>query len=290
MLPEIVPVILAGGEGRRLRPLSHPARPKPFLSPGRGPSLLQATVLRARDWGLAAPVVVCNTRHQELVRAQLQNVSIKPAHIFCEPLGRGTAPAVAAVAHYYAGMKVDPLLMVIPSDHVMKRPEVFRDVFPRAAEAAYAGHIVMFGITPSRPAAGYGYIRAGADQDILSFIEKPPVPQARRLIREGGWLWNSGIFLMSTSIWRARLGEFDQRMNDESAAAVARARRLKETIILDEAAFGRCPAGSIDKTIVERMSDGRKVMPVDPGWRDVGTWPEFIAGIMDSFRNRTGER
>lgn len=277
-LPDIIPVILAGGEGRRLWPLTGADRPKPFLKL-RGQSLLQMTATRMMD--MQAPVVIANRRYAEMVQRDLRGCNVAPQQIFLEPAGRGTAPAAAVAAHYFRGSGADPLLLVMPSDHLIERPAVLQDAVQRGAVRARQGELVMFGVQPRHGATGYGYIRRDGDNDnVTQFVEKPDRRAARQFLNEKkNWLWNSGIFLFSASAFLDRLKICDPLLHDKSHDAVGRAARRQNAVLLDENSFLACPAASLDRAIMEK--DGaRTVIPVDMGWRDLGSRVSFLRCLM----------
>lgn len=281
-LAEIVPVILAGGEGRRLWPLSTPARPKPFLKTGRGRSLLQRTA--ARTVAMQPSFVVCNERHRALVLEQ-----VSAGQIILEPVGRGTAPAVAAVAHFLA-RKGDPLLLVLPSDHAIRDPAILLEAVGRGVGAARDGALVMFGVPPRHPSPHYGYMRAGdalgdGVYKALSFVEKPDRKTAQLYIQGGNCYWNSGIFLFSARRWLAALKEHQPDIHDAAYGALSAASRLRNAIILNRDIFSACPALSVDYAVMEK-AENCAVVPVAMEWSDLGTWPSLLA---DSVKIRIGK-
>ncbi len=275
-MPEIIPVILAGGEGRRLWPLSRPARPKAFIKMSAGLSFLQTTAARAG--GFHAPIIACNARHRELVEHQIRACNIKPTQIFLEPEGRGTAPAVAVAAHYFS--ETNPFFLVMPSDHAIGSPEILIQAVHDGLSQAAAGMFVLFGVRPRRPADDFGYIRQGKALDnaiftASDFVEKPDRATAQGMLAQGDWLWNSGIFLFSAETFLSYLAKTDPAFSENSYQAVARASRIKSAVFLEESAFCACPSVSLDRAIMEK-ADNRAVIPVDMGWSDLGTWPSFV--------------
>jgi mannose-1-phosphate guanylyltransferase/mannose-6-phosphate isomerase len=273
----IIPVILAGGKGMRLRPLTN-RLPKPFLRLRAPHTLLQQTVLRAS--GMAAPAIVANAEHRPRIVTDMAAINVATSQIFLEPEGRNTAPALAAGAHYFTARGADPLLLVLPADHAIRNTDALEAAIKTAIPAARAGRFVLFGVKPTRPATGYGYIKRGASIEgnaftVEAFTEKPDAATARSYIAAGNYDWNSGIFLLSAATFLTRLKELDPGLYQNSYQSVARASRLQNSVYLEKTAFASCPHISIDRAVMEK-SDNLTVIPVDMGWRDLGTWQELI--------------
>src|SRR5262245_33557039 len=210
--PTIHPVILSGGAGTRLWPLSRELYPKQLLSLSGPRSMIQDTVLRAAGAPFAPPLIVCNNDHRFIIAEQLRQIGVAPKAIVLEPAARNTAPAVAAAAALIAAEDPGALLLVLPSDHVVQRDAAFRDAVALAARAAAAGRLVTFGIAPSSPETGYGYLRHGAPLAdvpgafaVARFVEKPDRATAESWLAEGGWSWNSGMFLLPAALFSAEL-------------------------------------------------------------------------------------
>ena len=277
---QIHPVILSGGAGTRLWPLSRASYPKQLLKLSSQRTMLQDTVARGLiDVGFAAPLLVCNEDHRFLVDDQLQQIGIKPQAILLEPKARNTGPAIAAAALWLLARDPDALMLVQPSDHVIASPADFHRAVMRGLAAAQEGRLVTFGIKPVRPDTGYGYIQSGeslASNDgvftVDRFVEKPDRETAQRFVDSGAFFWNSGIFLLSA---RAYLGELS-RINPTMLEACERAVRDGQEDLaffrLSAEPFGQAPSLSIDHAVMEHTSRAA-VVPVDMAWSDVGSWP-----------------
>ncbi|HCK82791.1 MAG TPA: mannose-1-phosphate guanylyltransferase/mannose-6-phosphate isomerase [Candidatus Competibacter sp.] len=274
----IVPVILSGGSGTRLWPLSREAYPKQFLPLVDENTMLQNTALRiAGAADVAAPLVVCNQEHRFMVAEQLRAVGIHPAMVILEPAGRNTAPAVAVAALYARQQGADPLLLVLPADHVIADSEGFRAAVAKAALHAEAGWLITFGIVPSGPETGYGYIKAGAPLDdagvcaVERFVEKPDLATAQTYVDSKTYSWNSGMFLFRASALLAELERFAPAILTACQESLTASRSEQDFVWLDGAAFGACPKDSIDYAVMEK-TDQALVMPLAVGWNDVGSW------------------
>jgi mannose-1-phosphate guanylyltransferase / mannose-6-phosphate isomerase len=277
-MSELQPVLLSGGSGTRLWPLSREAYPKQFLPLVGDDTMLQATWRRVAPLSDAMPLIVANEEHRFLVAEQLRMIGAPQARIVLEPIGRNTAPAIAAAAliaradpQHEDG---DPLLLVLPSDHVVRDAEAFRAAVRAAIPAAERGALVTFGIVPQSPETGFGYIQAADGEgvrDVLRFVEKPDAVTAQRYLDEGGYYWNSGMFLFRASRY---LEELRKYRPDILAAARAACEHLDpdgEFLRLDRDAFAASPSESIDYAVMEN-TDAAMVLPVDIGWNDVGSW------------------
>jgi mannose-1-phosphate guanylyltransferase/mannose-6-phosphate isomerase len=286
----IQPVILCGGSGTRLWPLSREQYPKQLLALNGELTLLQATARRMDDFAAApaAPLVVCNEEHRFLAAEQLREIGVSARSIILEPVGRGTAPALTLAALNPVADD-DPVLLVMPSDHVILDHPAFQAAIERGAALAAEGYVVTFGVPPTSPETGYGYIRSGATVNsgggpvahlIHSFVEKPDAATARRHCASGHYLWNSGIFAMRASVWLDSIGRF----RPEILAACERA-QLQGTwdadfYRVDKKAFTDCPQDSIDYAVMERLetepatasAPRAAVVRLEAGWSDVGAW------------------
>ena len=277
--PDVQPVLLSGGSGTRLWPLSREAYPKQFLPLVGDDTMLQATWRRVAALCLRAPLVVANEEHRFLVAEQLRVIGAPTPRIVLEPVGRNTAPAIAAAALIARLDGGDPLLLVLPSDHVVRDDAAFRAAVIAAAPAADTGALVTFGIVPQAPETGFGYIQADAGEGVrkvLRFVEKPDAATAQRYLDDGGYYWNSGMFLFRASRYLEELGKYRPDILAAARAACAHLDRDGqlhdiEFLRLDREAFAASPSESIDYAVMEN-TDAAMVLPVDIGWNDVGSW------------------
>ena len=272
----MIPVILSGGSGTRLWPLSRQAYPKQFLALAGEDTMLQATWQRVAELASAAPLVVANEDHRFMVAEQLRELGCTPAAIVLEPVGRNTAPAIAVAALQATADGTDPLLLVLPSDHVIADAAGFRAAVAAATPAAQNGKLVTFGIVPTAAETGYGYIQAVAGGDapvraVARFVEKPDAATAAQYLASGQYFWNSGMFLFQASRYLAELERHAPAMLAACRAAFEGAKRDTDFVRLDKAAFAACPSDSIDYAVMEKTADAA-VLPIDVGWNDVGSW------------------
>ncbi len=270
----ILPVILSGGSGTRLWPLSREAYPKQFLALAGEQTMLQSTWLRIASIAGRAPLVVANEEHRFVAAEQLQQLGVEPQAILLEPVGRNTAPAIAVAALEASRDGGDALLLVLPSDHVIADEEAFRAAVLRAVPAAEAGKLVTFGIVPTGPEIGYGYIKAVVGDDVRAvdrFVEKPDTETATAYVQSGEYFWNSGMFLFKASRYLAELERFNPAMLSGCRDAWQQARRDADFTRLDKEAFSAVPSDSIDYAVMEKTADA-VVVPLDAGWNDVGSW------------------
>ena len=288
----VIPVILAGGSGTRLWPLSRSLYPKQLLPLVNERTLLQNTVSRLAGVSDAvAPLVICNTEHRFLVAEQLREVD-KNAAILLEPAGRNTAPAVAVAALEALTQEDDPVLLVLPADHLIDDEAVFGRVLVEGLTCAERGDLITFGITPHQPEIGYGYICKGEQAEgvedvyrVASFVEKPDLDTAKGYLQSGEYLWNSGMFMFKARRYLEELEKFAPEMLAACRAAHAGKTEDLDFIRLDDEAFCRCPSDSIDYAVMEK-TDAACVIPLDCGWSDIGSWAAlWERGEQDSNGN-----
>lgn len=283
----LTPVILSGGSGSRLWPVSREHYPKQFQCLNRDDaSLLQETALRLHDTpGTTPPLVICNAAHRFLVAEQLQQIGCPPQRILLEPCGRNTAPAVALAALQAAP---EALLLVMPADHAIDDLAAFRTAVESGRALAEAGRLVTFGITPERAHTGYGYIRRGealgeGGYRVDAFVEKPDAERAHAYLESGDYLWNSGIFLFRAERFLAELERLAPAMLAACRAALAAGREDLDFLRVDAEAFAACPSDSIDYAVMEHTRDAA-VVPMSPGWSDIGAWDAIFALKGDPAR------
>ena len=317
----LIPVILSGGAGTRLWPLSRELYPKQLLPLVNEATMLQETVQRLVGLEeMGKPLVVCNEHHRFMVAEQLRTIDLPAAAIMLEPVGRNTAPAVAVAALQAMADGEDPLLLVLPADHVIGDGVALRQAIAAGMPLAEAGRLITFGIVPDKPETGYGYIKAGASlaergtrdvecetldsccchenlasrpsslvQDtafgVAEFVEKPDLTTAERYLASGDYFWNSGMFLFRASRFLEELEKFAPEMLACCRQALEKAQQDLDFVRLDGEAFSACPKDSIDYAVMEK-TDAAAVIPLDAGWNDVGSWSAlWEVGPSDSSGN-----
>jgi mannose-1-phosphate guanylyltransferase/mannose-6-phosphate isomerase len=277
----LVPVILSGGAGTRLWPLSRELHPKQLLPIIGTHTMLQETVLRLNGLDVGPPIVVCNETHRFLVAEQLRTISQAPRAIVLEPVGRNTAPAIALAAHAaLAADEGDSLLLVLPADHVIRDVAAFHAAVEIGAAAAREGKLATFGIVPNAPETGYGYIRrgerTGGTYRIAEFVEKPEVDRAKKFLSTGEYYWNSGMFLFRARRYLEELERYAPDIASVCRNSFAGAARDLDFTRVVASAFESCRSESIDYAVMEKTADA-VVIPLDAGWNDVGSWASLHA-------------
>lgn len=289
----VTPVIMCGGSGSRLWPLSRRSLPKQFLKLIDDKTLLEATASRASaapsSLHLAPPVLFCGPAEAELAREQVEQAGYPASVVVVEPVAKNTAAVAASAALHAVEQDPDAIVLLLPADHHMEAPEVFWESVETGLRAAKDGSIVTFGIEPRRPETGYGYIKSGAPLGsgalkVAAFKEKPSAETAEAYLASGGYYWNSGIFLFRAD---AMIREFEALGADllaNCAAALQQAERTEHEIRLDPEAFNRCRSEPLDLEIMERTDQAAVVAPVRAGWDDIGSWGA-VADIVDQERD-----
>jgi len=290
----IIPVILAGGSGTRLWPLSRKLYPKQLLPLIDDRTLVQNTLLRLQGLDeVAAPIIICNEEHRFIIAEQIRALGVSPAAIILEPVGRNTAPAVAIAAQQALASDPQAVLLVLPADHLIGDPGQFHEAVRQAAVHAASGHLAAFGIVPSAPETGYGYILQGPPLDqstarsIERFVEKPDLPTAERYVASGQYFWNSGMFVFRADTVLAELQRFAPAIVDSCRKALELAGKDLDFLRLDRAAFAACPSDSVDYAVMEQTDMG-VMIPMSCGWSDLGSWDAlWQAGGKDECGNVT---
>ena len=298
----IIPLVLAGGSGTRLWPLSRELFPKQLLNLTDDNSMLQNTLLRLQDAAdMAAPLIVCNETHRFMVAEQLRRIDLAPFSIMLEPVGRNTAPAIAVAAIKAMEQSGDPLLLVLPADHVIYNHGRFHEMIGQGAVQAARGYLVTFGIVPDAPETGYGYIKKGAPIEdtqidsmqeggdgaafIETFVEKPDLETAKTYVASGNYLWNSGMFMFQASRIIEELERLEPEMLSACKKAVAKGEPDLDFFRLDHEHFAGARSDSIDYAVMEKTDSG-VIIPLDAGWSDLGSWDAlWQTGKKDADQN-----
>jgi mannose-1-phosphate guanylyltransferase/mannose-6-phosphate isomerase len=280
MLP-IVPVILSGGSGTRLWPLSRSMYPKQFINffGDQSSSLLGSTLARLKpDAGFSAPIILCNNDHRFLVQEELDRAHLKAKAIILEPVARNTAAAITVAALAAVREQPNAILVVMPSDHAIEKEDRFAEAVRHAASVAATGKLVLFGITPDSPHTGYGYINRGVEiaqsggaYAVERFCEKPDTETAAKYLAEGGYYWNSGIFVLNALTFLDEIARLDPAILDAARGALANATEDLGFLRLDRDRFSESPNISVDYAVMEKTK-AAAMLPVDIGWNDVGSW------------------
>jgi mannose-1-phosphate guanylyltransferase/mannose-6-phosphate isomerase len=278
----IIPVILSGGSGTRLWPLSRSMFPKQFINffNGRGTTLLGATLARLKpEAGFEPPILLCNNDHRFLVKEELERADLTAKSIILEPVARNTAAAITVAALAAVREQPNAILVVMPSDHAVKDEERFIEAVRRAANVAATGRLVLFGIKPDSPHTGYGYIKRGASLEgfkggaftVAQFCEKPNAETAAGYLAEGDYFWNSGIFVLNAHTFLDEVARLDPRILEAARTALARSADDLGFLRLEKQSFAESPNISVDYAIMEK-TDMAAMLPIDVGWNDVGSW------------------
>jgi mannose-1-phosphate guanylyltransferase/mannose-1-phosphate guanylyltransferase/mannose-6-phosphate isomerase len=273
---KIVPVILSGGAGSRLWPVSRQAAPKQMLPLVTDRTMIQETVARFDDAMYHPPVFICNAAHAPVIREQMAEIGREAGAYIVEPMGRNTAPAAHVAALHALKLDEDALFLLAPADHHIYKPDAFRQAVASGAPIAAKGHLVTFGITPDHPATGFGYIRKGETLGpgvfkVDSFVEKPPLEVAQDYFESGQYAWNSGIFLGDAKTMLSEMERYSPGVATPAEQAYTQARVEGDIIYLDAAAFAACEGAPVDKAVMEH-TELAAVIPCDLGWHDIGSF------------------
>ena len=273
----LIPVVISGGVGSRLWPVSRALLPKQYIEiPGMVGSLFQNTLERVKGLdGVAEPIVVCSEEHRIVVAEQLRQIGVG-AQLLLEPYGRNTAPAIALAAMEAMALGEDPLLLVLPADHLIEDTASLHRAIGIARTLAMSSRLVTFGIPPRSPETGYGYLQqgdeiAGGGVDVVKFVEKPDLATAQRYVDEGGYLWNSGMFLFRASVFLKQLKIHATDIHETCTATHAALERETDFARIPDAEFHRCRSDSIDYAVMEKAG-GVAAVPLNAGWNDLGAW------------------
>ena len=286
----ITPVLLCGGVGSRLWPVSRQGRPKQYLNLIGETSMLQQTLTRIESLAQTSPIIVCNEEHRFLVAEQVRQLGLTSPTIILEPEGKNTAPAIALAAIAASASDPEVNLLVLPADHYVGKPAALIDAIEKAASASSQGKLVTFGLVPSRPETGYGYIKQGealaTDVSVLEqFVEKPDQSTAEAYIASGDYVWNSGMFMFTAGQFLASLAQFQPEMASVCELAMEQAERDMDFIRPNAEVFATCPSDSIDYAVMEHTPQGA-VVSLDCDWSDIGAWSAlWEAGDQDAAGN-----
>lgn len=270
---KVFPMILSGGTGSRLWPLSRSKYPKQFLKLTSEKTMLQETALRIKNAN--APILICNESHRFIVAEQLLQIDISPSAILLEPAAKNTAPAIALGAFKALALDKDAVIIVLPADHIVKDVDSFQQAVDEAVdEASHNNKIVTFGIVPSRPDTGFGYIKAADNcklSEIQEFVEKPDIVKAKQYVKSGNYYWNSGIFVMKAEVYLAELEKYEKAIYQQVKHSFTNATEDLDFIRVNKEDFDLSPENSIDYAVMEKTEKG-VVLPIDVGWDDIGSF------------------
>jgi mannose-1-phosphate guanylyltransferase / mannose-6-phosphate isomerase len=290
----ITPVILSGGAGSRLWPLSRSLFPKQLLALAGEHSLIQDTGLRVAEANFAAPLIVCNIEHRFLIAEQMRQAGISPQSIVLEPVGRNTAPAAAIAALMVMQKDPEGVILLMPADHIVRNRTAFMQAVARASAAARQNHLVTFGIAPDSPETGYGYIRRGTALHglegcfaVARFVEKPDAATAASYVAAGDYGWNSGMFVFKAAVFLAELERLEPDLLAQCRAALTNGEKDLDFFRLEGTSFAKAKSISIDYAVMER-TDKAAVVPVEMGWSDIGSWEAlWNVAVRDDCGNAT---
>lgn len=274
----ILPVIMAGGSGSRLWPLSRQLFPKQFLTLQGELSMLQTTISRLSDIPHQKPLIICNEEHRFIVAEQLRETKSASSQIMLEPVSRNTAPAIALAALHALETGQDPILLILPADHIIKNNQAFITAINHATVAANNDKLVTFGVVPHTAETGYGYLKVESTSDdsppyknVSQFIEKPDRVTAQHYLQQGNYFWNSGMFMFKASVFLNELKQSRPDIYHACEAAMINTSADLDFIRVDKEAFKQCPAESVDYAVMEK-TEKTVVVPLDAGWNDIGNW------------------
>ena len=271
----LTPIVMAGGSGTRLWPLSRRMLPKQFLALSGSKPMLQETLVRLSGIALSDPIVVCNEAHRFLVADQMLQLGEDNAAILLEPEGKNTAPAIAVAAIQALKQDEDALMLVLAADHVIENKQAFHQAIAQAEKLAIEGYLTTFGIVPTAPETGYGYIQRGDQQGegfrVSRFVEKPDEQTAQSYLQSGDYFWNSGMFLFKAKTYLSELEKYQPDIYQACWNAMEKGQQDLDFFRLDKESFSQCPSDSIDYAVMEK-TDTAVVVPLDAGWNDIGSW------------------
>jgi len=288
----IVPVILAGGGGVRLWPLSREFYPKQFINLVNDTSLFQDTIMRLPD-ELYSPLVICNEEHRFIVAEQLRQINSSNKGIILEPIGKNTAPAIAIAAMNLLNEREDPILLVLSADHLIDNNQKFLKTIRIARKIAEQGKMVAIGVQPNKPEIGYGYIEVDNSEkneyyNIISFTEKPNLKAAKKYLNSGNHYWNSGIFIFKASVYLNELKKYEPEIFTICKKSCVKPPKDLDFIRLDNEEFYKCPNKSIDYAVMEKTNNGA-VVPFDGSWSDIGSWEALWSSKVKDSNNNVSE-